>query len=113
SRLVRIEEHHISPLHKTLRNNVLETVLHKTLRSPLLQNEQPEDVGVVIEDVELLNNLRSISCEVMLFGLIYALNLSYTSELKFIFEFFQKVLMNLDGNKLSPKVQTLKIKMLQ
>uniref|UniRef100_A0A3Q3M7G1 Uncharacterized protein n=1 Tax=Mastacembelus armatus TaxID=205130 RepID=A0A3Q3M7G1_9TELE len=64
------------------------------------EDEQPEDVGVVIEGVELLNNLRSISCGViMLFGLIYALNLSYPSELKFTFEFFQKVLMNLDGKK--------------
>ncbi|KAI3357110.1 hypothetical protein L3Q82_015579 [Scortum barcoo] len=76
--------------------------------------EKPEDVGVVIEGVEVLCKLGSISfgCA-MLFELIYILNLSYPQELKFTFEFFQKVLMNLDGNKLSPKVQTLKIKMLQ
>ncbi|XP_058500363.1 uncharacterized protein LOC131469446 [Solea solea] len=75
---------------------------------------KPEDVGVVIEGVELLCNLGSVSfgCA-MLFGLIYTLNLSYPQELKFTFEFFQKVLMNLDGNRLSPKVQALKIKMLQ
>lgn len=76
--------------------------------------EKPEDVGVVIEGVELLCKLGSISygCA-MLFGLIYTLNLSYPQELKFTFKFFQKVLMNLDGNRLSPKVQALKIKMLQ
>ena len=76
--------------------------------------EKPEDVGVLIEGMELLSSLGSISfgC-VMLFGLIYILNLSYPLELKFTFELFQKVLMNLDGNKLSPKVQALKIKMLQ
>lgn len=75
--------------------------------------EKPEDVGVVIEGVELLCKLGSISfgCA-MLFGLIYTLNLSYPQELNFTFEFFQKVLMNLDGNRLSPKVQALKIKML-
>ena len=76
--------------------------------------EKPEDVGVVIEGSELLSKLGSISFGwAMLFGLIYTLNLSYPQDLKFTFEFFQKVLMNLDGNRLSPKVQALKIKMLQ
>lgn len=75
--------------------------------------EEPSDVGVVIEGVTL-ENLKSISFGlVILFGLIYALNLSYPQGLKFTFEFFQKVLMNLDGSKLSPKVQALKIKMFQ
>lgn len=76
--------------------------------------EDPEDVGVLIEGVEALVGLPSISCGcAMLFGLIYALNLSYPQEWKCTFEFFQKILMNLDGKKLSPKVQSLKIKMLQ
>ncbi len=76
--------------------------------------DEPIDVGVVIEGVKLLHHLKSISFGlVMLFGLIYALNLSYPQSLKFTFEFFQKVLMNLDGSKLSPKVQALKIKMFQ
>ena len=78
------------------------------------EEDNPEDVGVVVEGVELLGNLKSISMGfAILFGLIYILNLSYPHELKYTFEFFQKVLMNLDGNKLSPKIQTLKIKMLQ
>ncbi len=76
--------------------------------------DEPVDVRVVIEGVKLLHHLKSISFGlVMLFGLIYALNLSYPQSLKFTFEFFQKVLMNLDGSKLSPKVQALKIKMFQ
>lgn len=75
---------------------------------------KPSDVGVVIEGLELLSDLGSISYGfAMLFGLIYALNLSYPQELKFTFEFFQKVMMNMDGSRLSPKVQALKIKMLQ
>ncbi len=70
--------------------------------------DEPVDVGVV------LHHLKSISFGlVMLFGLIYALNLSYSQSLNFTFEFFQKVLMNLDGIKLSPKVQALKIEMFQ
>lgn len=75
------------------------------IRKEGADKEKPEDVGVVIEGVELLCNLESISfgC-VILFGLSYTLNLSYPQEHKFTFEFFQKVLMNLDGYKLSPKV---------
>ncbi|XP_076844428.1 uncharacterized protein LOC143489352 isoform X2 [Brachyhypopomus gauderio] len=72
--------------------------------------EKPEDIGVIIEGTALLCNLGSISlgCAILL-GLVYSLNLSYPPEHKFTFEFFQKVLMNLDGKKLSPKVQALKI----
>ncbi len=62
--------------------------------------DEPVDVGVV------LHHLKSISFGlVMLFGLIYALNLSYSQSLNFTFEF--------DGSKLSPKVQALKIEMFQ
>uniref|UniRef100_A0A3Q1HWP4 Uncharacterized protein n=1 Tax=Acanthochromis polyacanthus TaxID=80966 RepID=A0A3Q1HWP4_9TELE len=76
--------------------------------------EDPEDVGVLIEGVEVLAGLPSITCGcAMLFGLIYALNLSYPQAWKCTFEVFQKILMNLDGKRLSPKVQSLKIKMLQ
>ncbi|XP_052423647.1 uncharacterized protein LOC127966582 [Carassius gibelio] len=69
--------------------------------------EEPSDV-VVLEGVEVLQNLPSVTLGcVMLFGLIYA------KDLKCTFEAFQKILMELDSTKLSPKVQGLKIKMLQ
>lgn len=43
--------------------------------------DEPEDVGVVTEGVELLSNLRGISLRfAMIFGLIYTLNLSYPSK---------------------------------
>lgn len=76
--------------------------------------EEPSDVGVVLEGVEVLQNLPSVTLGcVMLFGLIDALNLNYPKDLKCTFEAFQKILMELDTTKLSPKVQGLKIKMLQ
>ncbi|KAL1249185.1 hypothetical protein QQF64_020190 [Cirrhinus molitorella] len=55
--------------------------------------DEPADVGVLKEGVKLLQHLKSISFGlVMIFGLIYALNLSYPQSLKFTFEFFQKCL---------------------
>ncbi|KAK5906173.1 hypothetical protein CgunFtcFv8_002062 [Champsocephalus gunnari] len=72
------------------------------------------DVGVVLEGVEVLHNLQSINhaC-MMLYRLIYALNLSYPKSLKNTFEVYQKILMDLESSKLSPKVQALKLKLLR
>ena len=42
---------------------------------------------------------------IMLFGLIYALDLSFPDKLKYTFEFDQKILMNLDGHRLNKKIQ--------
>eukprot|EP00064_Thunnus_orientalis_P020496 superscaffoldBa00005660_g20634 len=78
------------------------------------EDEMYADVGVVLGGVEVLQNLQSITfASVMLYRLLYALNLSYPKDLKCTFEVFQKILMERDTNKLSSKVQALKIKMLQ
>ena len=66
------------------------------------KKEEPEDVN---------NNGSVILALITLFGLIYALDLSYPDKLKSTFEFIQKVVMNLDPQKLSPKVEQLKIKL--
>ncbi len=65
--------------------------------------DEPTDVGVVLEGVEVLPNLKNVTLGcVMLFGLIYALNLNFPKDLKCTFEVFQKVLMELlDTTKLS------------
>uniref|UniRef100_A0A3Q3ML27 Uncharacterized protein n=1 Tax=Mastacembelus armatus TaxID=205130 RepID=A0A3Q3ML27_9TELE len=70
------------------------------------------NVGVIIEGCEVLQDLRDVAsgCALLL-GLIYCLNLSYPKDLKYTFEFLQKVLMELDGKKLSIKVQILKNKL--
>uniref|UniRef100_A0A8C9XZN7 Uncharacterized protein n=1 Tax=Sander lucioperca TaxID=283035 RepID=A0A8C9XZN7_SANLU len=75
-------------------------------------DQEPEDVGVVIEGIKVLSNLGTVIMGfVMLFGLIYALDLSFPDNLKYTFEFFQKIIMNLDGHKLNAKIQQLKIKL--
>ncbi|XP_076736569.1 uncharacterized protein LOC111501497 [Maylandia zebra] len=76
--------------------------------------DDPEDIGVLIEGVEALTDLGNIAqaCA-LLFGLIYCLNLSYPPELKCTFEVLQKILLNLDGQKLSSKAQFLKNKLME
>ncbi|XP_072564260.1 uncharacterized protein [Paramormyrops kingsleyae] len=70
------------------------------------------DVGIIAEGVEVLGHLGSVAFAVaMLLSVIYALNLSYPSELKYTFEALQKIFMELDGNKLSAKVQAFKTKL--
>ncbi|XP_077103309.1 uncharacterized protein LOC143756615 [Siphateles boraxobius] len=72
-----------------------------------------EDVGIIIEGVQILENLNNVAnaCSVML-GLIYTLNLAYPQDLRYTFEVFQKIFMELDAHKLSNKVQVLKNKLL-
>lgn len=76
------------------------------------RTDELEDVGVIIEGCAVLQDLKDVTngC-IMLFGLIYCLNLSYPKDLRYTFEFLQKVVMGLDGNKLSNKVQVLKNKL--
>lgn len=71
--------------------------------------DDPEDVVIVLEGVEVLSDLRNVPLAVaMLLALVYALNLSYPPELKYTFEALQKFIMELDGSRLSRKVQALK-----
>lgn len=50
--------------------------------------DESEDVGVIIEGVELLQDVKYVAngCALLL-GLIYCLNLEYPSNLKYTFEF--------------------------
>lgn len=73
-----------------------------------------DNIGVVLEGVKVLEDLDSIpQATVMLFGLLYCLNISYPSTLRYTFEVLQKIIMELDGNKLSNKVTTLKNRLFQ
>ncbi|XP_043987061.1 uncharacterized protein LOC122839512 [Gambusia affinis] len=70
--------------------------------------EPPEDIGIVIVGVEVLQDLTSVaSACALLLGLIYSLNLAYPKALRFTFEVFQKIFMQLEQHKMSPKVQNL------
>ncbi len=83
----------------------------------IFTKEDPEDtdVKIVLEGEVVLENLNNVAhATAMLFGLIYSLNLSYPKNLKYFFEAVQNIIMKLDDGKcLSPKIQSLKNKLLR
>ncbi|KAJ8288519.1 hypothetical protein COCON_G00011780 [Conger conger] len=76
-------------------------------------SDGPDDVGIVVEGMKVLTALGNLprACS-MLLGLTYAVKLAYPKELRYTFEVFQKLLLELDCSKLSPKVNSLKNKLL-
>ncbi|XP_059208218.1 sterile alpha motif domain-containing protein 3-like [Centropristis striata] len=76
--------------------------------------ELPEDVGIIVEGVQVLSDIKDVATAcALLFGTIYDLNLSYPTDLRYTFEFIQKILMELDTHRLSTKIQVLKNKLLE
>lgn len=76
-------------------------------------NSAAEEFGIVIEGVQVLSALDNFASACAMFvGLTYALNLAYPKEVRYTFEMFQKILLELDCTKLSPKLMSLKNKLL-
>lgn len=75
--------------------------------------EDPADVSVLLEGHEMVPGCGSTAkaCT-LLMGLICALNLAHPPTLRYTFELFQKLFLELDGSRLSPKVHALKLKLL-
>uniref|UniRef100_A0A3P8Y3Y4 Uncharacterized protein n=1 Tax=Esox lucius TaxID=8010 RepID=A0A3P8Y3Y4_ESOLU len=73
--------------------------------------EGPDDIGIVVEGVKVLTTLGNFprACS-MVIGLAYAVNLAYPKEVRYTLEVFQKLLLELDYSKLSPKITLLFIK---
>uniref|UniRef100_A0A3P9P7L8 Uncharacterized protein n=1 Tax=Poecilia reticulata TaxID=8081 RepID=A0A3P9P7L8_POERE len=67
-----------------------------------------EVIGVVLEGIRVVSNLDSVAIAVaVLLGLIYGLNLA-NPDLRNTFEALQKMVMELDGGKMSNKALSLK-----
>lgn len=65
-------------------------------------DDSPEDVIISLDGLEVLNELHNVPLAItMVFALVYTLNLSYPSEWKYTFEAMQKIIMGLDGQRLS------------
>jgi len=75
---------------------------------------QPLSISIVLEDEVVVSNLQSWPDAVMvLFGLLYALHLSYPKGMVQTFEFIQKLLLKVDDVKLKPKLLALKNELLR
>ncbi|KAF3842859.1 hypothetical protein F7725_001708 [Dissostichus mawsoni] len=66
---------------------------------------QPVTISDVIKNDIVVSLPRLADAFLVMFGLIYALHLSYP---KGLINTFEKVLLDLEDGKLSPKLQTLK-----
>lgn len=65
------------------------------------ENGHYDDIGIFVDGVIIVDNIGGAAraCALML-GVIYALNLAYPKELRYYYEFIQKVLLRMDGERL-------------
>ncbi|KAG1952336.1 hypothetical protein F2P79_010257 [Pimephales promelas] len=67
------------------------------------------DISIAIE---VLKELPTVACAcAMMFGLVYALNLKYPEGLKYTFEAFQIIIMDIESKQMSRRVQNLSSKL--
>ncbi|XP_030578859.1 uncharacterized protein LOC115775464 [Archocentrus centrarchus] len=65
-------------------------------------------VGIILEGKIVMNAVNLPQAMYIVFGLTYALHLTYPKYMKNTFDFVQQVLMNIGKTDLKPKLQTLK-----
>ena len=66
--------------------------------------------SIIIEQYEVMKNIETFSEAVCLFfGYIYIFSLKYNS--RYTYELVQKVIMNIDTNKVSPKIMNMMSKL--
>lgn len=71
--------------------------------------DNPEDIGIILEGVTVIDGLPNVALAVALFlAFVYALNMCYPPEHKCTFEALQKIILEMDGNRMGTKVQALK-----
>ncbi|KAI9545413.1 hypothetical protein NQZ68_036884 [Dissostichus eleginoides] len=105
------------PLLSTIDEDEHENVMDQTMKVLVTHDARdggPADVSIVIEGDRVLTSCgnETKACA-LLMGFIYALNLEYPKKLKYTFEVFQKLFLELDGAKLLKKIQSLKCKLME
>uniref|UniRef100_A0A3P9ILH2 Uncharacterized protein n=1 Tax=Oryzias latipes TaxID=8090 RepID=A0A3P9ILH2_ORYLA len=78
------------------------------------QSKNVVNVSIILEGCIVLRELRDLpNGFAVLIGLLYCLNIDYPKELKYTFEFIQKVIMDIGGSACSARVHGLRNKLLQ
>ncbi|XP_033941836.1 uncharacterized protein [Pseudochaenichthys georgianus] len=91
-----------------IREDYAEHVMKIVVLRGSAAHEGPADVSIIIEGSEVLDDCRCVSKACLLLtGFIYAMNLSYPPKMKYTFEVFQKLFLELNVLKMSPKVHAL------
>ncbi|KAL7882718.1 hypothetical protein SRHO_G00003760 [Serrasalmus rhombeus] len=94
---------------KNMKMGILEVV--KESADPSRSLTSVVNVAVVLEEEVVMDNLPDYTdAFILLFGLMYALNIEYPKDLKYTFEVVQKVFLHL-GNECTARVQSLKNKL--
>lgn len=71
-------------------------------------------VAVVVEEKIILHDIRDVPTGfAMLLGAIYCLNLEYPQNMRYSFEFLQKVIMSIKPDQCSARVHGLRNKLLR
>lgn len=69
----------------------------------------PHLLSIVLEDQVIISDLRSWPDAVLLlFGLLYILNVNYPKGMVSTFDFIQKVFLKLDEGQMAPKLLNLR-----
>lgn len=73
----------------------------------------PLTASIILEGGIVMDGLKNLpQAMLLIFGLIYALHLDYPKTMKNTMSFIQRVMMGLGANKLPPKLQALKNRLL-
>ncbi|XP_050950020.1 uncharacterized protein LOC127153084 [Labeo rohita] len=92
--------------------DVQQSLLQHVMKIAVCKKDDQEDFSIVLEGVQVMTGLGNLTraCAILL-GFTYALNLTYPKQLRNTFEAFQKLFLELDVCRLSPKLQSLKNKL--
>ena len=83
-------------------------------KEPYTVHLEPIATAIVLEEQVVMDNVRDLPRAVcLLVGLTYALNLKYPKCMWKTLEFIQKVWLGLGGKTLPPKMQSLKISLME